>query len=376
MSDMAVEVLVIGGGAVGLAITRRLAMEGHDVLLIDSNESFGMETSSRNSEVIHAGMYYPQGSLKAQLCVKGARMMYDFCAAHGVETRNYGKLIVATSPDQLERLQAIKSSGDANGTPGLRIVEGDELRAMEPKLNAVAALYSPLTGVVDSHNYMLALAGDAEHHGATIAYLSRFIKAEAAGAGYRVEIDSQGEVMTLDCARIINTAGHGARQVASAIDGSNPDAVPPHYMAKRQYFTTSKRPPVSHLIYPMPSGGGLGIHLTLDNGGGARFGPDIQWVDALDYEVNPDDRAKFHASISSYWPELEPDDLTPAWAGVRPKIVADGSVFQDFTIHHADTHGAEGVTCLYGIDSPGLTSSLALGDHVGGHVMDAMKGTR
>lgn len=364
MSGLAVDILVVGAGAVGLAITRRLAKDGHDVLLIDSNEGFGMETSSRNSEVIHGGMYYPQGSLKARLCAKSAQMMYDFCAAHGVETRNYGKLIVATNEDQLSCLEAIKTNGDANGTPGLRIIKGDELKAMEPHLNAVAALHSPLTGVVDSHNYMLALEGEAERHGATIAYLSRFIKADPTATGYHVEIDSQGEVMTLDCARIINTAGHGARDVALAIGGMTPDAVPPRYFAKGQYFTTAKRPPFSHLIYPMPSGGGLGIHLTLDTGGGARFGPDIQWVETPDYEVNPEDRMKFHRSISEYWPELEPQDLTPAWAGVRPKIVADGSVFQDFTIQEADTHGAVGVTCLYGIDSPGLTSSLALGDYV------------
>ena len=364
MADASTEYLVIGAGAVGLALTRGLAMAGKDVILLEGNESFGMETSSRNSEVIHAGMYYPEHSLKAQLCSKGAQMMYDYCASRGVQTKNYGKLIVAIDLAQRKKLEEIKARGDANGVPGLEILDGDKLKKREPHLTAIAALYSPLTGVVDSHNYMAALEGDAENHGATIAYLSAFSHAKKTTDGYEATIVSQGEEMTLDCKQIINAAGHGAQQVSLNIEGVNPDAVPPHYMAKGQYFTTSKKPPFSHLIYPVPSGGGLGIHLTLDVGGSARFGPDIQWVDEKNYEVNPDDREKFHALISSYWPELQPEDLEPAWAGIRPKIVADGSVFQDFEIHQEDRHGAAGVTALFGIDSPGLTSSLALSEYI------------
>lgn len=364
MTEPDFDMIIIGAGAVGLAITRQLAMAGQEVILIEANDSFGMETSSRNSEVIHAGLYYLEGSLKAKLCCRGAQMMYDFCRDHGVETRNYGKLIVATSPDQRTRLEEIKARGDANGVPGLAIIDGDELKEKEPHLSAEAALYSPLTGVVDSHNYMAALEGDAENNGATIVYQSRFQSSQPSALGHDVVVESQGEVMTLSCRKIINTAGHGAQAVARGIGGMDASQIPPQYMAKGQYFTTAKKPPFSHLIYPVPSGGGLGIHLTLDTGGGARFGPDIAWVENLDYEVDPMDRDKFHGLISSYWPELEPEDLIPAWAGVRPKIVPDGSVFQDFMVQSADTHGADNVWCLYGIDSPGLTSSLAFAEYI------------
>ncbi len=372
MTDAATEYLVIGAGVVGLAITRALAMAGRDVILIDKNKNFGMETSSRNSEVIHGGMYYPEGSLKARLCAQGARMMYDYCADHGVTTHNYGKLIVATDASQRPQLDAIKARGVANNTPGLEIIEGAQLAEIEPHLKAVAALYSPLSGVVDSGGYMLALAGDALNHGAIISCRSQFFRAEKTPSGYCVQIGSQdadmkGEEMALNCTAIINAAGHGAHHVSGNIEGINPMSIPPHYMAKGQYFTTTKKPPFKHLIYPIQDaskGGGLGIHLTLDAGGGARFGPDIQWVDEENYDVNPDDRIKFHDVISSYWPTLKPEDLTPAWAGLRPKIYPDASVFQDFTIHGKGEHGGDAVTALYGIDSPGLTSSLALAEYV------------
>lgn len=369
MADEQAEFLIIGAGVIGLALARRLVQAGGDIVLIDANSSFGMETSSRNSEVIHAGIYYPQDSLKAKLCSSGAKMLYQFCQDHGVKTHPCGKLIVATSKDQLPQLESIKANGEAtnggaNGVANLEIVEGQRLKEMEPHLKAVAALHSPLTGVVDSHGYMAALEHDIESHGGTIAYLSRFVEASQTQGGYRAKIDSQGQMMTLFCRHIINAAGHGGRKVALAIEGIAHDTIPRFYMAKGQYFTCSRKPPFSHLIYPLPSGGGLGVHLTFDAGGGARFGPDIQWVEEENYDVNPADRDKFFAMISSYWPELKAEDLTPAWAGLRPKIVADGSVFQDFTIHDASTHGAKGVVCLYGIDSPGLTSSLALADYV------------
>lgn len=366
--DVAFEVdcLVIGAGAVGLAITRAIAMKGHDVLIIDSNDQIGQETSARNSEVIHAGLYYPEGSLKAQLCVKGALAMYDFCAERGVTTKNYGKLIVATDDEQVTKIEALKVNGDNNNVPGLEVVSGQALKDKEPHLKALAALYSPLTGIVDGQNYMLALLGDAENLGATLALQSRFIKADRDSGGYTAHINSMGEDTAIKCRRIINVAGHGGHDVALNIEGVDPSSLPGRYMAKGQYFTTSKKPPFSHLIYPVPSGGGLGIHLTLDTAGGARFGPDIAWVDKPDYQVNPADAAKFHRLISSYWPELKETDLIPAWAGVRPKIVPDGSIFQDFTLHGPTIHGAAGVLSLFGIDSPGLTSSLALADHVMG----------
>ena len=365
--DFETDLLVIGAGAVGLAITRAAALKGYDVLLIEANDQIGQETSARNSEVIHAGIYYPKGSLKAQLCVKGALAMYDFCAARGVTTQNYGKLIVATDQEQVAKLEALKTKGDDNEVPGLEMVSGKVLEDKEPYLKAEAALYSPLTGVVDSQSYMLALLGDAENAGATVALQSQFIKASREGGRYVVQISSMGEETTIGARRIINSAGHGAHEVSQHIEGVRRDSIPPRYMAKGQYFTTSKKPPFSHLIYPVPSDGGLGIHLTLDTGGSARFGPDIIWMngdDAMDYSVNPADRKKFHQLISGYWPDLAEDDLVPAWAGIRPKIVPDGSQFQDFTIHGSETHGADGVIALFGIDSPGLTSSLALGEYV------------
>lgn len=367
--DFETDLLVIGAGAVGLAITRAAALKGHDVLLIEANDQIGQETSARNSEVIHAGIYYPKGSLKAQLCVKGALAMYDFCAQRGVTTQNYGKLIVATDQEQVAKLEALKAKGDDNEVPGLEMVSGKALEEKEPYLKAEAALYSPLTGVVDSQSYMLALLGDAENAGATAALQSQFIKASMQGGRYVVQISSMGEETTIGARRIINSAGHGAHEVSQHIEGVRRDSIPPRYMAKGQYFTTSKKPPFSHLIYPVPSDGGLGIHLTLDTGGSARFGPDIIWMngdEAMDYSVNPADRKKFHQLISGYWPDLAEDDLVPAWAGIRPKIVPDGSQFQDFTIHGAETHGADGVIALFGIDSPGLTSSLALGEYVMG----------
>ena len=366
MADASTDILIIGAGAVGLAIARKAALSGRDVILVETNESFGMETSSRNSEVIHAGIYYPEDSLKGQLCVKGALAMYEFCNARGITTKNYGKLIVATDDSQIEGLESLKDKGERNQVPGLEIVAGQELSEKEPYLKAVAALHSPLTGVVDSHGYMAQLEAEAENAGAIIAYQSRFQSAVKTAQGYDVVIDGQGEEMTLSCRHIINAAGHGSFQVSHKIDAMDAASIPPHYMAKGQYFTTTKKAPFSHLIYPMPSGGGLGIHLTIDTQGGARFGPDIQWVDEMDYSVNPADRDKFYQLISSYWPDLEPEDLVPAWAGVRPKIYDNGKVFQDFTIHQQHDHGAEGVIALYAIDSPGLTSSLALADHVMG----------
>lgn len=364
MSDFSADILVIGAGVVGLATARRLALEGRTVILIESNPTFGMETSSRNSEVIHAGIYYPTDSLRARLCVRGAAMMYAYCDERGITANRCGKLIVATDESQVEPMAALKDKGDANQVPGLELLGQEAVKAYEPEIHAVAAIWSPASGVVDSHNLMAALEGDAENAGATIAYQSRFVSAARNSAGYDVVITSQGEEMTLTVGGIVNAAGHGARQVSLNIEGFDETAVPPHYMAKGQYFTTTKKPPFRHLIYPMPSGGGLGIHLTLDAGGGARFGPDINWVDTPSYDVDPGYAARFHESISQYWPDLDVEDLVPAWAGLRPKIIPDGSKFADFTFLTAADHGAENVTALHGIDSPGLTSSMAIADHL------------
>ena len=362
--DFKTDCLVIGAGAVGLAIARAASLQGHDVLVIDANDQIGQETSARNSEVIHAGIYYPSESLKGQLCVKGAKAMYDFCRDRGVVTKNYGKLIVAVNEDQVQTLASLIDKGHANNVPGLEILSGAALQEKEPYLKAEAALHSPLSGVVDSAAYMLALLGDIENNGGALALQSQFIKADKDADGYVAHINSMGEDTAIRCRVIINAAGHGAHDVARHIDGVDHDTIPDRYFAKGQYFTTTKRPPFRHLIYPVPSGGGLGIHLTLDTSGGARFGPDITWVKEMDYSVNSADSSKFHQLISSYWPDLEESDLMPAWAGIRPKIVADGTVFQDFTLMGPECHGAEGVLSLFGIDSPGLTSSMALADYV------------
>ena len=364
MVDAKTDRLIIGAGAIGLAIARQFAMAGDQVVLIECNAGFGMETSSRNSEVIHAGIYYPAASHKARLCVKGAHKMYEYCAARGVKTSQHGKLIVATNQEQEAKLGALMAAGAANDVPDLELIGKARLNELEPDLQAVAAIHSPFTGVVDSHNYMAALEADAENHGAIIAYQSRFIRAEKQPDGYHVVIDSQGEEMTFACQTLINAAGHGAHLVSQAVHGIDVDTIPPHYMAKGQYFNTTRKPPFQHLIYPVPSGGGLGIHLTLDSGGGARFGPDITWVDSPSYDVNPADAEKFHQSISTYWPALQREDLVPAWAGLRPKIWPDGTYFQDFTFHDASIHGCSGYIALYAMDSPGLTSSLAIAEYI------------
>ena len=366
MPDASVDLVVVGAGAVGLAIARKAALAGRSVVLVEANKSFGMETSSRNSEVIHAGIHYLPGSLKARLCVRGAEMMYDYCEARGIAAKRVGKLIVAVDDTQAEGLAAIMEKGEANGVPDLAMVGKGRIGELEPELSAVAAIHSPFTGVVDSHGYMAALEADAENAGATVSYLSRFEGADRAAGRWHCRISSQGETVVVDAAGIVNAAGHGARAASLSVEGLDASTVPPHYRAKGQYFTTTRKPPFRHLIYPMPSGGGLGIHLTLDTGGGARFGPDIEWVGEEDYSVEAADAEKFHRSISSYWPALKVDELVPAWAGLRPKIHPDGSRFQDFTVMAGEDHGAEGVVALYGIDSPGLTSSLALADHVAG----------
>ena len=293
MVDASADVLVIGAGVVGLATARRLALEGRAVILIDQNPSFGMETSSRNSEVIHAGIYYPTGSLRARLCVRGAAMMYAYCEERGIAADRCGKLIVATDESQVEAM--VRSSRRVMKTKSRSL----NCSAVTASLRSSRRLRRrsdpfPCIGVVDSHNLMAALEGDAENAGAIIAYQSSFIAARKEGAGYVARIVSQGEEMTLAVTSIVNAAGHGARQASLNIEGMNADAIPPHYMAKGQYFTTTKRPPFRHLIYPMPSGGGLGIHLTLDTGGGARFGPDINWVDAPSYDVDPASASRFH----------------------------------------------------------------------------------
>jgi L-2-hydroxyglutarate oxidase LhgO len=358
-----VECVVIGAGVIGLAIARRLAQAGREVIVLEAAEGIGTVTSSRNSEVIHAGIYYPAGSLMARMCVAGKRALYAYCADHGIPHRNCGKLIVATTPKESLRLQSIRAHAEANGVNDLQTLGGDAARALEPALNCDAALLSPSTGIIDSHAFMLALRGDAEDAGAAYAFHTPLARAKAAAG--RIEIDAGGHApMTLECGLLVNAAGLGASAVARSIDGMPIDLIPPSYLAKGNYFSCSARAPFSRLIYPVPEPGGLGVHLTLDMAGQARFGPDVEWVETIDYAVDPARAERFYPAIRKYWPDLPDGALMPSYSGMRPKIVPPAVAAQDFLIQGPADHGVAGLINLFGIESPGLTSSLAIADHV------------
>jgi L-2-hydroxyglutarate oxidase LhgO len=358
-----VECVVVGAGVVGLAIARRLAQAGREVVVLEAAEAIGTATSSRNSEVIHAGIYYPAASLMAKFCVGGRRALYDYCRDHGIPHRNCGKLIVATTPQETAKLQSIKAHAEANGVEGMEMLSGGAARALEPALACDAALLSPSTGIIDSHAYMLSLRGDAERHGAAFAFHTPLMRGKVASRG--VEIETGGEApMTLGCDLLINAAGLGATAVARSIEGLPLSHIPPAYLAKGNYFSCSARAPFSRLIYPVPEPGGLGVHLTLDLAGQARFGPDVEWIDTLDYTVDPARAARFYPAIRRYWPDLPDGALMPSYSGIRPKIVPPAVAKQDFMIEGPSEHGVAGLINLFGIESPGLTSSLAIADHV------------
>lgn len=360
-----VECIVIGAGVVGLAIARKLAMAGREVIVVEEADDIGTGTSSRNSEVIHAGIYYAKDSLKARSCVAGRQLLYEFCESHGVEYRRIGKLLVATTDDELAALAATKETAAANGVDDLTWVEADQLREIEPNLKAVHALMSPSTGIVDSHGYMLALQGDLEAHGAMIAFLSPVL-------GGRVEsgtitIETGGEAaMALTCDILVNAGGLGAQGAAHAIKGIPQDSIPPLFYAKGTYFTLPGKSPFNHLIYPVPVPGGLGTHSTLDLGGQTKFGPDITWVDEPDYEVDPARAVLFYDAIRRYWPALPDNALQPGYVGIRPKLAGANAAkyANDFVIQGPGKHGINGLINLYGIESPGLTASLAIAEEV------------
>jgi len=359
-----VECVVIGAGVIGLAVARRLAQAGREVILLEAAEGIGTATSSRNSEVIHAGIYYKAGSLMAQMCVGGKRALYQYCREHGIPHRNCGKLIVATTPNETEKLQSIRAHAEANGVGDLQTLSGTEARALEPALNCDAALLSPSTGIIDSHAYMLALRGDAEDAGAVCAFHTPLLHARAAEG--RIELDAGGAApISLECRLLINAAGLNAPAVARNIDGMPIELIPPAYLAKGNYFSCSARAPFSHLIYPVPEPGGLGVHLTLDMAGQARFGPDVEWVEKVDYAVDPARAERFYPAIRRYWPTLPDGALMPSYSGIRPKIVPPAVATQDFLIQGPREHGVDGLINLFGIESPGLTSSLAIADYVG-----------
>jgi L-2-hydroxyglutarate oxidase LhgO len=364
-----VDAVVVGAGVVGLAAARRLALAGLETVVLEAENVIGSGVSARNSEVIHAGLYYPAGSLKARLCARGRRQLYAYCADHGVDHRRPGKLVVAADPGQLPRLEAVAAHARANGVDDLEVLSAAAAREMEPALSCAGALWSPSTGIVDSHALMLALRGDAEAAGAMVAVATPSVGGEIiAGGGFIVETGG-AQPMRLRCRRLINSAGLSAWEVARRLRGLPATAIPPRYLARGNYFALSGvRAPFSRLIYPVPEDGGLGVHLTLDLAGQARFGPDVEWLDGaaeqLSYRVDPARGDGFYAAIRRYWPGLPDGALVPAYAGVRPKLSGPGDPAADFMIAGPDQHGVAGLALLFGIESPGLTASLAIADEV------------
>ncbi|MGQ0677166.1 MAG: NAD(P)/FAD-dependent oxidoreductase [Rhodospirillales bacterium] len=360
-----VECAVIGAGVVGLAVARALALRGREVVVLDAAEGIGTQTSSRNSEVIHAGIYYPTGSLKALLCVAGRRALYAYCADRGVPYRDCGKLIVACAEDEKPGLEKLKAQAMANGVGDLEWLEPREVSKLEPAVRSFGALLSPSTGIVDSHAFMLSLQGEAEAHGAMIAFLSPVLGGRVAGDGVELEVGG-AQATRLECRAVVNSAGNDAPVVAGSLQGFPAQAVPRRYFCKGNYFTlTGVRAPFSRLIYPAPEKAGLGVHVTLDMGGQAKFGPDVEWVDDPgNLDVDPKRAERFYAAIRRYWPGLPDGALSPGYAGMRPKLQAPGEPAQDFAIQGPREHGVKGLVNLYGIESPGLTASLAIADRV------------
>lgn len=357
-----VDCVVVGAGVVGLAVARALALRGRDVMVLEAADAIGTGTSSRNSEVIHAGIYYPQGSLKARLCVEGKELLYAYCAERGIGHRRCGKLIVATSQAQVAQLQGIRDKAAANGVNDLVLLTREEARALEPQLECVAALYSPSTGIVDSHGLMLALQGDLENAGGLVALNSPLARAECTASAIYLAAQDGTE---LEATTVVNAAGLQAQHLAGRFAGLPARHVPPSHYAKGNYFTLPGRSPFSRLIYPVPEAAGLGVHLTVDMGGQAKFGPDVQWVDSPDdLVVDPARGEAFYAEVRKYWPALTDGALTPGYAGIRPKIQAPHEGAKDFLIQGPRDHGVAGLVNLFGIESPGLTSSLAIGDYV------------
>jgi len=351
-----VDAVVVGAGVVGLAIARELAMAGREVIILDAEDAIGTHTSSRNSEVIHAGIYYPKGSLKARTCVEGKQLLYEYCATHGVPHRRCGKLIVATNEKQLGELDGIRSKARANGVTDVDWIAKDEVARIEPELFFMGALHSPSTGIIDSHALMLAYLGDAEAHGAMLALKSGLERARVRN-GFELHVAGSEPI---HCRALVNSAGLRAPSVARSIDGYPTHLVPRELYAKGNYYSLNRKNPFKRLIYPVPEPGGLGVHVTLDLAGQARFGPDVEWVERIDYDVDPRRAERFYAAIRRYWPGLPDGALAPGYAGIRPKTAGPGEPAPDFEIQGPAKHGVAGLVQLYGIESPGLTASLAL----------------
>ena len=358
-----VDTIVIGAGVVGLAVSRALAMRGREVLVLEGESAIGTVTSARNSGVIHAGLYYRPGSLKARFCVAGRAMLYDYAAQRGVAHRRTGKLVVATDPGQIAALHALKDNAERNGVAGIRLLTPSEAAAIEPQLACAAALDVPVSGIVDQHDYMLALLGDAEAAGATLVLRAPVTGGSVTADGFVLAIggDAPSEIA---CRVLVNAAGLGAQAVARGLRGLDPATVPGQVLAKGSYFSLGGKAPFSRLVYPLPVPGSSGLHAGLDLGGRARFGPDVEWVDHIDYRVDPAREPLFAEAIRRYWPALPDGALQPDYAGVRPKLAHASPHDSDFVVQTAREHRVPGLVNLYGIESPGLTSSLALATYV------------
>jgi len=358
-----VECIVIGAGAVGLAVARALALSGREVLVLEKERWIGSETSSRNSEVIHAGIYYPKGSLKARLCLAGKHKLYAYCAERGVSHRRLGKLIVACSEAEIPVINGVQQRAEANGVGDLEWLGANELRALKPALAAIGAWFSPSTGIIDSHGLMLAYQADLEAAGGLVALRAPVVSGRVEDQGFLLEIGG-AEPMRLACRLLVNSAGIHAPSLARRIAGIPPASIPRDYFCRGVYFTLAGRSPFRHLIYPVPEAAGLGVHLTLDLAGQARFGPDVEWIDGIDYTVDPRRGERFYAAIRRYWPDLRDGALQPGYAGIRPKISGPGEPAADFRLQGPAEHGIAGLVNLYGIESPGLTASLAIAGEV------------
>lgn len=357
------DVLVVGAGVVGLAIARALALRGHGVIVAEATGGIGNGISSRNSEVIHGGMYYPSGSVRARHCVAGRRMLYAFCESHGVAHRKCGKLIVATNDLEQAKIEGIYQQGLVNGVEGLTFLTGAEARSLEPNLACTGAVLSPETGIIDSHAFMLALQGDLESHGGAIAFRAPVERVARKGGGWEVEVGGD-EPVAIPVDAVVNAASLGAQALARATEGYPAERVPRLVLAKGNYFGCLGKPAFSRLIYPAPVDGGLGTHVTLDLAGRMRFGPDVEWIEREAYEVDPRRAASFYASIRRYWPGLPDDSLVPDYSGIRPKLTGPGEPAADFVVEGPAEHGLPGLVHLFGIESPGLTSSLSLAEDV------------
>ena len=358
-----IECAVIGAGVVGLAIARRLAMAGREVVVLEAEEAFGTQTSSRNSEVIHAGIYYSTGSLKARLCVAGRKALYRYCAEHDIGHRRIGKVIVACDDSELATLKPYKAQAETNGVDDLRMLAGDELARMEPEVRCVAGFLSPSTGIIDSHGLMLAYLGDAESRGAALALASPVTGGRVAHGAITLEVGG-AEAMALECRMVVNSAGLHAQAVARSIAGIPAQTVPATHYAIGHYYTLSGAAPFNRLVYPVARQDWLGVHVTIDLGGQVKFGPDFEWIDRVDYRFDASREAAFYQAIRRYYPGLKDGTLQAGYTGIRPKIHGPGEPAPDFVIQGPRVHGIDGLVNLYGIESPGLTSSLAIADHV------------